>query len=314
MKYYFAPMEGITTFYFRKMHHKYFQGVDTYFTPFISPTMHGTFTPRERKDILPENNVGVPTVPQILANNPEYFLEVTKELRDYGYKEVNLNLGCPSNKVANKHKGSGLLSEHLKLERFLDAIFEKSVLPISVKTRIGRYEEEEWNYLLSLFNYYPIKELIVHPRVQKDYYKAPVHKELFLNTWQKSENPICYNGDLYSVKDIEKWKNDCETMDCFMLGRGLLTRPDMLTPENQACMDTLPPLGNSKAFWDFHDELEEAYFEELGNNTLYKMKELWIYQEKSFENVDKQMKKIRKAKNKQEYDFAIKELKSIYFK
>lgn len=310
MKYYFAPMEGITTFQYRRLHYKYFQGVEKYFTPFISPTMHGSFTPKERKDILPEHNEGIPVVPQILANNADYFLAVTKELKAYGYQEVNLNLGCPSNKVANKHKGSGFLSEPFRLERFLNDIFEKSVLPISIKTRIGRYDEDEWEELLSVFNLYPVKELIVHPRVQKDYYKEPVHMDLFLQTWKDSKNPVVYNGDINSRQDIERIEEQCPKLEALMLGRGLLSRPDLLDPRvSESTLEET--LGNQQAFWHFHDELEQAYYEEQGNNTLYKMKELWIYQEKAFSNVDKQMKKIRKAKNREEYSLAIEELKAM---
>lgn len=303
MNYYFAPMEGITTYIFRRMHHKYFGGVDAYYTPFISPTMHGPFTPRERKDILPENTKGVPTVPQILANNAEYFLEVTRELKDYGYKEVNLNLGCPSSRVANKCKGSGFLGDTLRLEKFLDAIFEASVLPISIKTRIGRFEEDEWEELLKMYNWYPVKELIIHPRVQMDLYKKPVHTDLFVQTYGNSSNPVCYNGDIYSVEDYQRILDYAPGISSVMLGRGALTAPDLFEQlQGKASKE-------KERFWNFLEELFEVYYVELGNNALYKMKELWIYMEKSFSNVDKALKKIRKAKNEQEYRIAVRELR-----
>lgn len=307
MKQYFAPMEGITTYVFRCLHHKYFKGVDCYFTPFISPTMHGTFTPRERKDILPAHTQGVPTVPQILANNAEYFLETTKELEAYGYTEVNLNLGCPSTGVVNKAKGSGLLGDPFRLEKFLDEIFEKSILPISIKTRIGRFEEEEWEELLALYNRYPLKELIVHPRVQKDFYKQPVHKDLFVRTWKESQCPVCYNGDIYTVEDYRKIESQCLGLSGIMLGRGLLVRPDLLEQVSDGAKETQ----KEPRFWKFVEELFEAYYEELGNNALYKMKELWIYMEQGFDSVDKYTKKIKKAKNILEYRQAVEVLKEI---
>lgn len=310
MKQYFAPMEGITTYVFRFLHHKYFKGVDWYFTPFISPTMHGTFTPRERKDVLTEHTQGVPTVPQILANNAEYFLETTKELAAYGYTQVNLNLGCPSAGVVNKAKGSGLLGEPFRLEKFLDEICAKSVLPISIKTRIGRFEEEEWEELLALYNQYPLQELIVHPRVQKDFYKQPVHKELFVHTWKESRCPVCYNGDIYTVEDYQSIVNQCPGISGIMLGRGLLVRPDLLEQVSEGPKETQ----RDSRFWEFVEELFAAYYEELGNNALYKMKELWIYMEQGFDSVDKYTKRIKKAKSIFEYQQAVEQLKQVDFK
>lgn len=305
MNQYFAPMEGITTYVFRCLHHKYFKGVDWYFTPFISPTMHGTFTPRERKDILPAHTQGVPTIPQILANNVDYFLETTRELEAYGYTQVNLNLGCPSTGVVNKAKGSGLLGDPFRLEKFLDQIFSKSVLPISIKTRIGRFEEEEWEELRSLYNQYPVKELIVHPRVQKDFYKQPVHRDLFVRTWKESRCPVCYNGDIYTVEDYQSIVNKCQGLSSVMLGRGLLIRPDLLEQVSDGIKETQ----KEPKFWKFVEELFDAYYEELGNNALYKMKELWVYMEQGFHCMDKYTKKIKKAKNVLEYQHAVETLK-----
>lgn len=301
MNFYFAPMEGITTYIYRGLHYKYFKGVDTYFTPFLSPTKNGSYTPREKKDILPENNKGVPVVPQILANNVVYFNQLAGELKDFGYKEVNLNLGCPSGTVTSKGKGSGFLLEPYDLEKFLDGIFEKQVLPISVKTRMGFDEEEEWAYLLEVFGRYPIKELQVHARVRQDFYKKPVRKTCFLNSIEGVQLPLCYNGDLFTVEDLREWKEQ-KKLDALMLGRGLIANPGLLMEEaGEVCtMDT---------YWKFLEELELAYFEELGNNALYKMKELWTYMAHSFSDVDKCLKKIRKAKNSMEYHRAVQELK-----
>lgn len=308
MKCYFAPMEGITTYLYRQLHWKYFKGVDIYFTPFLSPTMHGPFTPKERKDILPENNKGIPTVPQILTNHAEYFYQVAKELKEYGYKEINLNLGCPSNTVAKKCKGAGFLSETYRLETFLDAIFEKSPLPISIKTRIGRYEEGEWEELLELYNRYPIKELIVHPRVQQDFYKKPIHWNCFLQSAKNIKSPLCYNGELHTKEEIKSCKEACPSIQNVMIGRGLLTNPFLLEQETLIWTQE-----QKKRFWQFHDELFEAYYEEIGNNALYKMKELWIYMGNSFPTVDKGVKKIRKAKKYEEYKIAVEQIQAVCF-
>ena len=93
MKYYLAPMEGLTTYNFRTNWNRYYGGMDKYFTPFIS---NRHMNSRERNDVMPEHNEGMYTVPQILTNKAEEFLSLAEQLAGYGYCEVNLNLGCPS--------------------------------------------------------------------------------------------------------------------------------------------------------------------------------------------------------------------------
>ena len=120
MRYDFAPMEGITGFLFRQLHHQYFPGVDRYYIPFLSPTQDHTFTPRELREVLPENNQGLEVVPQLLTKSPEDFLWAAGELSAMGYQTVNLNLGCPSGTVVAKGKGAGMLRCPEDLDRFLD--------------------------------------------------------------------------------------------------------------------------------------------------------------------------------------------------
>ena len=296
-------MEGITTYIYRNIHNKYFKGVDKYFMPFVSPTMHGSFNPKEKKDVIPEHNQNINVVPQILTNNAEYFIQTAKELKDFGYQEVNLNLGCPSNTVVTKCKGSGFLSETYRLEKFLDTIFSKTDMDISIKTRIGRYEEEEFEELLRIFNHYQMTELIIHPRVQQDYYKNKIHIQCFLDALPKSKNPVCYNGDLNTVSDYENLISQCKELQMVMLGRGVIGNPALIEQiRTGKALDMA-------TFWSFLDELLEAYEEALANNALYKMKELWIYMGNLFPNGDKTLKKIKKAQKMVDYKKAIEMLK-----
>lgn len=302
MQYYFAPMEGITTYIYRNLFNKYFKGVDKYFTPFVSPTMHGCFTPREKKDILPENNKGILVVPQILTNQDNYFVETARKLQEYGYKEVNLNLGCPSNTVVTKGKGAGFLSEPYRLEKFFDRIFQNCTMKISVKTRIGHYDEEEFETLLGLFEKYPLEELIIHPRVQQDYYKNPVRLPVFLKAMEKSSHLFCYNGDLYTREDCNRIREICPELEHMMLGRGLLRNPMLL--EEDADLNN-PDYRRVKLFLD---ELYESYTEEIGNNALFKMKELWVYLSSMFPEEEKMLKKIKKSRKREEYTDAVEQL------
>ena len=120
MKFYLAPLEGITGFIYRNaLHDFYGTGVDKYFTPFLTPHTKCSFNAKERKDIIPEHNQGMYTVPQVLTNSAEDFLRIEKDLKEIGYEEININLGCPSGTVASKGRGAGFLARPQELDHFL---------------------------------------------------------------------------------------------------------------------------------------------------------------------------------------------------
>ena len=196
MKLYLAPLEGITNHIYRKALYQCFGGFDKYFIPFIRAKQNLNFSGREKKDISPENNQGMYAVPQILTKNADDFLQTANQLREYGYQEVNLNLGCPSRTVVTKGRGAGFLDEPQKLDCFLDAVFEKCDLEISIKTRIGMEDPEEFETILPIYNKYPLKELIIHPRVQKEFYKNTPKLDTYAWAVEHSQHPLCYNGDI----------------------------------------------------------------------------------------------------------------------
>ena len=189
---------------YRKALHECFGGFDKYFIPFIRAKQNLNFSGREKKDIDPENNHGMYAVPQILTRNADDFLRTASQLAGLGYREINLNLGCPSKTVVTKGCGAGFLDRPDELERFLNHIFANTDLKISIKTRLGMDDAEEFEDLLEIYNRFPLEELIVHPRVQKDFYKNVPNLEAFEYAVQKSKNPLCYNGDIFSAEDFAK--------------------------------------------------------------------------------------------------------------
>ena len=150
MKYYMAPLEGVTTYVYRNAYHKYFQPMDKYYTPFIVPHKEKKFSTRELKELSPEHNEALHVVPQLLTNNAEDFLKTSTDIQKLGYKEINLNFGCPSKTVVTKKRGSGFLAYPEELDQFLDEIFSKSDMEISVKTRVGKDSPEEFYQLLRI--------------------------------------------------------------------------------------------------------------------------------------------------------------------
>ena len=225
MKIAFAPMEGLTGALYRQAHCRWFGGVDRYFIPFITPTQDHRFTKRELREILPEHNGGLTAVPQLLVRRAEDFLWAAGELAAMGYPEINLNLGCPSGTVVAKGKGSGFLGLPEELERFLDTVFDAAPCAVSIKTRLGLREPEEFGPLLALFQRYPLAELIVHPRVQKDMYKNTPRRAYFARALADSPFPVCYNGDLYTVPALEAFQAEFPAAERIMLGRGLAGDP-----------------------------------------------------------------------------------------
>ena len=294
MRYYFAPLEGLTDYIFRSVHHKYFpEGLDRYYTPFFSPTVHRALTPREAKELPPADSLGFSVVPQLLTKVAEDFVWMSSQCRDLGYEEVNLNLGCPSGTVTGKGKGSGMLRDTDALDAFLEEIFRDSALPISIKTRIGFYDAQEFPKLMEIFNQYPIKELTVHPRIRTAFYKGDVDMNAFRYCVEISKNPVCYNGDILSRKDAEEIRRQFPSVEAVMIGRGLIGDPGMLMPGGTD-RDTLE---------SFLKELTEEYVAAFGGprNAMFRLKENWGFLIHKFENSEKLWKRLRKTTDINEF-------------
>ena len=292
MRYYFAPMEGLTDSIYRRLHHKYFPGVDRYYMPFLSPTIHRQLTHKEDRELPLADSVDFAAVPQVLTKVSEDFLWAAQVCRDRGYDEVNLNIGCPSGTVVSKGKGSGMLRDPAALDPFLEAIFAKSPLPISVKTRLGLEKSEEFPAILEVLNRYPIKELTIHPRVRKQFYDGSVDMETFDYAVKNSHNPLCYNGDILTLSQAEALQEKYPEIQSVMIGRGLIADPGMLSG------------GTDKAALEgFMKELMAVYEVEFGGsrNAIFRLKENWGFLHSRFEGCDKLWKRLRKTTDAAEF-------------
>lgn len=286
MRYYFAPMEGLTDSVFRRLHHQYFPGVDRYYTPFFSPTIHRALTEREERDLPYAKEAGFSVVPQLLTKSPEDFLWMARACQDRGYEQVNLNLGCPSGTVVSKGKGSGMLADPASLDRFLEAIFRDTPLPISIKTRLGLNDPAEFPALLEIFNRYPIAELTIHPRVRRELYAGDIHMDMFAYALRESKNPLCYNGDILSLSQAEALQEQYSGIGAVMIGRGLLRDPGMLSGGTDL-----------KTLEAFMNALLEAYIQAFGSsrNAMFRLKENWSYLHTLFQGSEKLWKRLRKT-------------------
>ncbi len=292
MQYELAPMEGLTTWVFRTVYHRHFTPADRYFTPFLAPNMSERMNAKELREALPEHNVGMTLVPQLLTNRADHFLSTCRQLRELGYDEVNLNLGCPSGTVVAKHKGAGFLSQLDALERFLDEIFDLCPMQISIKTRIGHYSDDEWPRILALYCRYPLSELIVHPRNRTDFYRNTPRRDAFALAQAQCPFPVTYNGDLFTRAQIDAFGAQFPRTQCVMVGRGVLCNPWLLGGQ-----------ADKAQLRAFVEDLFDAYHALYGSapQALSKLKGVWNYLMQSFTNYAPYLKSVRKERYVNDY-------------
>ena len=297
-RYDFAPLDGITKVVFRRVWAAHFGGADRYFIPFFSPTDQHILTDRDRREIDPANNGGLPLVPQVMTCRAKDFLWAAEVVADMGYTEVNLNLGCPSGTVTAKGKGAGFLAKPEELDRFFDQVFSKARMPVSVKTRLGIQEPEEFARLLEIYNRYPIACLTIHARVQKEKYRGPIHLDAFTQALAESRNPVCYNGDLRTAAEVEALSQRFPSVEAVMIGRGAVADPALLRKLRGGPAATKEEL---QAFTQDLYRAYQAFYGQVGT-AAQRMREVWFYLIHLFENADRLNKKLRRFKNPGEYE------------
>lgn len=302
-------MEEISGYVYRNVYRDLFGDIERYFTPFITPTQKKVLKKKEQKEVDPANNREMNVVPQILTNQSSQLIDTALYLYELGYREVNLNLGCPSATVVPKHKGAGFLSDINKLNIFFDEafsnpLFGNDVMRLSVKTRLGLASPDEFSEILEIYNRYPLSEIIIHPRVRSDYYKNSVNLEAFSEAFETCVHPVCYNGDLFTSNDIMTFAAKFPSVDRIMLGRGVVANPGLIRE-----IRTGEKISRKELFV-YEKALYDGYTESYGdaNNAVYKMKEVWFYLSRMFDDPEKILKKICKTKHPSAYRAVVEEL------
>jgi tRNA-dihydrouridine synthase B len=296
-----APIRGFTNALYRNLYFAHFKGLDSAIAPFITTLTAKQINRAHIKDILPENNHGMPIVPQILGNDPASFIQLAIKCHDLGYKTVNWNLGCPFPMVAKKRRGSGMLPYPEMIKTFLDATIPHIPTRLSIKTRIGRETKEELFALLPLFNQYPIEELIVHPRTGVQMYSGELDLDAFEHCLALLTIPVVYNGDIFDGNTLTELQKRFKTISRWLIGRGVLANPFL--PEILRSGEEIPPHPVER-FKQFHDALFDAYRAELSgpSHLVDKMKGYWLYFFRSFENGEALYKKMKKISTVHNYE------------
>lgn len=299
MKYTMAPMEGIAPFLYRNVQERIFHGAQAYYAPFITTTEKDRIASRYLTDLLPSNNAVPLLIPQIMANDAAAFLRMAEKLRDMGYREINLNLGCPSGTVVKKGRGAGFLRQTDEMRRFFDTVFAVDRgYEVSVKTRIGAEDESEADGIFDVFRCYPICEVTVHPRLLSDGYKNDVRLETFAKALAVLKCPVQYNGDVRGVEDERRIASRFPAVSGVMIGRGALADPGIFRTLRGGKQTAVGEIAL------FTRTLTEEYLRTYRSRhtVLVKMKEVWTHLSESFENAERPFKRILKADTLEEME------------
>ncbi|MGN0362891.1 MAG: tRNA dihydrouridine synthase [Bilifractor sp.] len=310
MKIYFAPLEGITTSPFRNAHAEIYKGVSKYYIPFINVTESKGLSRSEKYDLSPEGNMAFVIdqgrlVPQLMGKNPEFLAGAVRRLEIAGYPEVNLNLGCPSPTVTRRGRGAGLLSDPKAVDKLLDGIFRRldGTISVSVKTRIGM-DQNVTHQLINVYNQYPLSEVTIHPRLGSQGYGGAPDLNSYGEALEASVNPIVYNGDILTYADAKAIVERFPKTSAIMIGRGMVMKPALAE-------SILGIMEEDDRMQQFHDRILSLYKDAPADDggTIARMKELWGFWVKNFEEADgrlphqikKNYKALKKSKSMEEY-------------
>ena len=303
-----SPLQGFTDFRFRNAFHKHFGGIDTFYSPYIKLNGKLAVKGSYERDILPENNNTLEVIPQIITNDAEEFLFVAKYVQQFGYKELNWNLGCPYPMVAKCGMGSGLIKNTDQIEHILKRVHNETDIIVSMKMRMGYENPTEILDVFPILEQYPIKNIAIHARIGKQLYKGGVDLDSFQKCLDTSKQKIYYNGDITSVAKFNELQERFPSIEHWMIGRGLIADPFL--PSMIKNNTTEYPKNRLEIFEAFHDEIYREYDAYLQGPTPIRMKMLgfWEYFSESFSNPQKTFKKIKKAGNSKNYEIAVKEI------
>jgi tRNA-dihydrouridine synthase len=305
---YQAPLQGFTDFTYRKTLQSVYGGVTKYFIPYLSYGKGKEIKKSQLKEILPANNTGIQAIPQVLFSDQVELSSLVMLLLDHGYREINLNLGCPYPMATNRGRGAAWLDKPQELNELLALLFENVPdVKFSIKMRAGMNDTQHIGSVLEVLNMYPLHEVIYHPRTASQMYTGKADPALFVQALSLVKHPMVYNGDINSVEDLQALKALMPNQLTWMTGRGLLTDPALAIKLNGAVLDELSA---KKKLREFHDRLLEEYASRLqgSGHLLAKMGQFWVYFSEAFDNPHKTLKLIKKAGSLIKYNAAVAEI------
>lgn len=217
-------MQGITDARFRAHHHQHYGGVADYYTPFAR-VERGKIRDKERKDLLPDRNRGVPTVPQVIVRDRDELAILCDAIQRLGWHRIDINIGCPFAMQVNGGRGSGLLPHPDRIEDILNEASKRTEVDFSVKMRLGWDDTNQGLRLLPMLNESCVKQITLHPRLGTQQYKGTVDMQAFEQFYRQCSKPLVYNGDIRTLADIKNLTKAYPKLHAVMIGRGLVDNP-----------------------------------------------------------------------------------------
>ena len=291
MAIYLAPMQGVFNAHYRKIFAQHFTGIDKCFTPFITTHGEDVYPERTFREMTRDNSFK--TIPQVMGNHPERLLVLCQKIQEMGAEEINLNMGCPQGTATARKMGSGILPHPELVDEILEKLFNNLTVKLSVKSRIGLHNPEEFEQIVPILNKYPLSEIILHPRVGKQLYRGEADREAYKHYAAQLKAPVVYNGD------IIRWDDPIIQEGSVMIGRGIAQNPFLAESivEGSTIFD-------KKRLKAFMDALLEEYTQSYtggDKQILLKMKEIWEYLYVSFPDTPKLAKTFKKCNNMRTY-------------
>jgi tRNA-dihydrouridine synthase B len=309
-----SPLQGFTDYRFRNALNRHFGGIDTYYSPYIRLNGKRDIKPAYERDILAVNNKNLQVIPQIMTNDADEFLFVSKYVQSLGYTELNWNLGCPYPMVTKRCMGSGLIADAKRIDGILEKVHAESDIVVSMKMRMGYENPTEILDVFPLLEKYPIKNIAIHARIGKQLYKGGVDLDSFERCLENTGHKIYYNGDITSLDSFHELVDRFPSIDHWMIGRGLISDPFLPSKIKNQTSDL--PINKHEIFRAFHNELYQEFSSALSGSTnvLLKMYSYWEYFSNLFEDIRKPLKKIKKSRTIEQYLEAVEEILETEFK
>jgi tRNA-dihydrouridine synthase len=308
MNIYAAPLQSYTTVFQRMAHQQIFGGVDKYFTPFFEDNKKGGYAPKLLPEIDSELNHGMPVVPQVLTKEAAFLLQFAQNCKDLNYSEINLNLGCPHPMVTRRGNGSGLLATPLILRDLLQAFFDAQTgIELSVKMRLALNDTMLWPEVVEVLNQFPIKEVIVHARTAKQFYKGEPRWDEFEALAKVIRHPLIGNGDINNLDDMETLKARFPSITTWMVGRGYLANPWLPL---QLKGDANVNIGDMKQFRAYFEQFYSLVKEHVTNPDITRnlLHDFWYYPSENIEKGRKWRRSLDKKTSLTKYETMVNEL------
>jgi len=241
MKFYMAPLQSYTTSFYRQAHALTYGKMHKYFTPFFEDTGKSLALIKFEPELNLQLNNELNVVPQVATNNASFLVSFAKEMKRRGFNEININMGCPFPMLVKRGRGGGILNYPDKVSELLRT-FEKANLDLklSVKMRLGIDNNHQGQEVINVLNKYQLEELILHPRLVTQKYSGVPDWDSFELFCQQCIHPVVANGDITSKTVLSSLKERFKTIDTFMIGRGLLSSPDLFSTLNNTSPN--PPI------------------------------------------------------------------------